>query len=75
MSVGRDYLTVRGEPSAIFDRVSLYKTYGSEAGISTNVLRIPRQFLDHDWLRAVNDILGNMTALRESLKTRQATPA
>jgi len=67
VSLDADALVLRTEPSGIYDRVSLYKKYGSEAKISTNVLRIPRRLLEPDWLDRLCDILVDMARLRQSM--------
>jgi transcription-repair coupling factor (superfamily II helicase) len=66
ISLGADFLTFRSDASALFDRVSLYRRFGSEAKISTNVLRIARVKVD-DWYAAVVEILEDMAGLRLSV--------
>jgi transcription-repair coupling factor (superfamily II helicase) len=66
LSLGADFLTVRSDASALFDRVSLYRRFGTEAKISTNVLRIARVKVD-DWYAAVVEILEDMAGLRLSV--------
>jgi len=55
LSLDETTLTVRGSEDTIFDRISLYRRFGSEARISTSsaagavrgpILRIPRKRLD-----------------------------
>lgn len=75
ISVNRDWLTIRAEPTAMYDRVSLLKRYGNEARISTNVLRIPRSVVAEDWLGDVEQILRDMVALRDAVTRKTATPA
>jgi transcription-repair coupling factor (superfamily II helicase) len=75
ISLGSEALVVRSETSAVYDRVSLYKMYGTEARISTNVLRIPRHALGSDWLAEVEAILGGMIHLREKIMEGQPVGA
>jgi transcription-repair coupling factor (superfamily II helicase) len=67
VSIGGDHLVMRTEPGGLYDRVALYQRYGSEARISTNVLRIPRGLLGKNEINAAQDILHDMIGLRESL--------
>jgi transcription-repair coupling factor (superfamily II helicase) len=75
ISLSREVLVIKTEPSGLFDRVSLYRTYGSEARISNNMLRIPAARLGSDWLAAVQAILSDMGRLRASLSSRQPVNA
>jgi transcription-repair coupling factor (superfamily II helicase) len=67
VSLGPEYLILRADASALYDRVSLYRRYGMEARISTNVLRIPRSVVGAEWVREIEDILQDMIGLRESV--------
>jgi transcription-repair coupling factor (superfamily II helicase) len=75
VSLGPDALVLRGGPTAVYDRVSLYKKYGSEARISTNVLRLARHRLGLDWLPALEEILGDMIRLRQQVTPAQSVGA
>jgi len=70
LSLSEDHLVVRGSRTALFDRVSLYKRYGTDAKVSTNVLRIPRHRLGQDWMGEILLILTQMQALRASIAER-----
>jgi transcription-repair coupling factor (superfamily II helicase) len=72
VSLGQDFLILRSEPSALYDRVSLYHRYGSEAKISTNVLRIPRRLLGPNWVEDVERILISMVRLQETISQPSA---
>jgi hypothetical protein len=67
ISLGPEVLVVRAAASALYDRVSLYKRYGMEAKVSTNVLRIPRRVLPEEWMPAIEEILTDMIRLRSSI--------
>jgi transcription-repair coupling factor (superfamily II helicase) len=75
VSLGPDVLMLRSGPASLFDRVSLYKTYGTDARISTNVLRVPRHRLGLDWLPAIEGILEDMVRLRHSVEQSQRVGA
>jgi transcription-repair coupling factor (superfamily II helicase) len=75
VSLRQDALTIRAEPSGIYDRVSLYRAYGMEAKVSTNVLRIPSRVLPSDWIGAIRAILTDMVKLRESVEQAQPVGA
>jgi transcription-repair coupling factor (superfamily II helicase) len=75
LSLSGEALILRAEPNALYDRIALYRTYGSEARISTNVLRISRHAVPADWVPAVEKILEDMVSLKRSLAERQAAPA
>jgi transcription-repair coupling factor (superfamily II helicase) len=71
-----EMLVIKAEPAGIFDRVAIYRAYGSEARIHNNVLRIPRSLLGPDWIGHVRAILSDMAALRDELtRRRQEQPA
>jgi transcription-repair coupling factor (superfamily II helicase) len=71
ISLGNESLTVRSDASALFDRVALYRRFGTEAKISTNVLRIARVKVE-DWYGSVVEILEDMTRLKASISERAA---
>lgn len=75
VSLSPEILHIRAEPNGLYDRVALYRAYGSEARINTNVLRIPRPNLGDDWLSAIQTILTNMAELRASLRQPQPVEA
>ncbi len=75
VSLGADHLVIRSGPTPLYDRVALYRRYGMEARISTNVLRIPRSLLGSEWLTAVREILSDMIRLRETLKQPESVGA
>jgi transcription-repair coupling factor (superfamily II helicase) len=75
ISLGADALVLRAGPAALYDRVSLYKKYGSEARISTNVLRLSRHKLGLDWLAALEEILDDMIRLRQTVTQTQSVGA
>lgn len=75
VSLGNEALTFRSGPTALYDRVALYKKYGMEARVSTNVLRVPRHLLGSSWLDHVREILSDMVRLRESLHQPQTVGA
>lgn len=75
VSLGGEALTFRSGPTALYDRLALYKRYGMEARIATNVLRIPRHLLEPNWLDHVREILTDMVRLRESLAQPQRVGA
>ena len=66
--VNAETLIIRAEPAALYDRVSLYRAYGTEARISTNVLRIPRRALGTDWIDVVRSVLEDMIRLRQVIE-------
>ena len=68
VSLTQEALVLRAEGSGVYDRISLYRTYGSEAKISTNVLRIPRRLLGDQWIEQVTTVLEDMVGLRLSLR-------
>jgi len=71
IALGPDYVVIRSDAAALYDRVALHRAFGSEAKISTNVLRIPRLLLGDGWFETVEGILRDMVRLRESLRGRQ----
>jgi transcription-repair coupling factor (superfamily II helicase) len=71
VSLSRDVLVIKAEPSALYDRVALYRAYGADARISGAMLRIPAARLGPDWLQAVRGILTDMATLRASLSAPQ----
>ncbi len=75
VSLSRDVLVIKADPSGLFDRVALYRAYGAEARISGSMLRIPAARLGADWLEAIRRILTDMAGLRASLSARQAVEA
>lgn len=75
LALNADHLILRADPSGLYDRVSLYRKYGTEARISTNVLRIPRHLVGVDWLSEIADILSDMASLRQSLTQPRAIEA
>jgi transcription-repair coupling factor (superfamily II helicase) len=70
-----DVLVVKAEASALYDRVALYRRYGSEARVSSSMLRIPRRLLGADEIGAVTAILTDMATLRESIGKPQPVGA
>ncbi|HEV3309449.1 MAG TPA: transcription-repair coupling factor, partial [Chloroflexota bacterium] len=60
-----DRLTIRGERRILYDRVALYKRFGTNARIDENVLRVEASTLEPDWLEAIRGILADTAALRE----------
>jgi transcription-repair coupling factor (superfamily II helicase) len=75
VSLSRDVLVIKSDPSGLFDRVALYRAYGGDARISGNMLRIPATRLGSEWLAAVRTILSDMARLRASLTARQPVEA
>lgn len=75
VSLTPEHLSMRTDPLGVYDRVSLYRQFGSDARISTNVLRIPRHRLGQDWLEAIRSILDDMVRLRASISEPQAARA
>jgi transcription-repair coupling factor (superfamily II helicase) len=75
ISLDRESLALRAQPGAVYDRVSLYRNYGSEAKISNALLRIPRRSLEEDWMHAVNEVLDCMLVLQDSLAKPEPVPA
>ncbi len=75
VSLDEEHLTARAGANAPFNRIALYRTYGIEARIATNVLRIPRSKLAKDWLGAIEQLLVDMASLRESLRSPEPVEA
>lgn len=75
ISLGPEQLLIRGEPSVVYDRLSLHRRFGTEARISTTVLRIPRSALATDWMAQIRAVLEDMVRLRESIAQRQTVSA
>jgi transcription-repair coupling factor (superfamily II helicase) len=75
VSLGADALVVRGAESAVYDRVSLYQKYATEARISTNVLRLSRHKVGLNWLPALEEILTDMIRLRQQVRETQTVGA
>jgi transcription-repair coupling factor (superfamily II helicase) len=63
-------LVMKVDPTGLFDRVSLYRRYGSDARIYSNMLRLPRARLGPDWLAEIRQILDDMIDLRRTLEQR-----
>ncbi len=72
ISMDRDQVSLRAEAGALYDRVSLYRSYGTDARISNALLRIPRYRLGDAWLEALERILSDMAAVQQSIKQPQA---
>jgi len=72
ISMDRDQVSLRAEAGALYDRVSLYRAYGTDARISNALLRIPRYRLGETWLEALEQILSDMAAVQQSIKQPQA---
>ena len=66
---------MRTGTGGIYDRLSLYRDYGVEAKISTNVLRIRRPVLPEEWLPAIEKILADMVQIRAGVTTREPVTA
>jgi hypothetical protein len=66
---------MRADPTALYDRVSLYRRYGTDARVSNNVLRIPRRVIGGEWLPEVRAILEDMARLRQSVSPAQPVGA
>ncbi|MGH2441637.1 MAG: transcription-repair coupling factor, partial [Chloroflexota bacterium] len=75
VTLNREHLIFRMEPTGLYDRVSLYRKFGMEARVSTNVLRIPVHLVGNDWIETVKEILQDMIRLRESIGRPQAVEA
>jgi transcription-repair coupling factor (superfamily II helicase) len=75
VSLSRDVLVIKTEPSGLFDRIALYRTYGGDARISNNMLRVPAIRLGSEWLAAIRGILDDMVRLRASLSAPQPVRA
>ncbi|GAC1324268.1 MAG: hypothetical protein NVSMB22_12890 [Chloroflexota bacterium] len=75
VAVTADHMTMRTGPLGVYDRVSLYRRYGAEAKISTNVLRMPRHLLTENWTDAIERILTDMVDLRASMRQPEAVRA
>ena len=74
ITLDREALTVRSQPGAIYDRVSLYRTYGTDAKISNALLRIPRRRLKEDWMSAISEMLDCTLALQDTLAKPEPVP-
>jgi len=72
ITMDRDQISLRAEAGALYDRVSLYRRYGTDARISNALLRIPRYRLREAWLEALEQILLDMAAVQQSIKQPQA---
>ena len=72
ISMDREQVSLRAEAGALYDRVSLYRAYGTDARISNALLRIPRYRLGDAWLDALEHILSDMAAVRQSIKQPEA---
>jgi transcription-repair coupling factor (superfamily II helicase) len=72
-----ELLTIKADASAMFDRLALYRKYGTDARITASTLRIPRRLVGPEWLDEVRAILGAMVELRQAVGDKQpaATPA
>jgi len=55
-------LTMRGDEDVAFDRMALYRRFGSDAKIVRGVLRLPRGRLGTDWRGTLTAILEEMIA-------------
>lgn len=75
ISLNQEVLVLRTGPSGLYDRVSLYRRYGIDAKISTNVLRIPRRVLPSEWMGTLEEILTDMIRLRGSIRAEQSVGA
>jgi hypothetical protein len=58
----------------LYDRVSLYRRYGTDAKISNALLKVPVRRLGTDWMEAINDILDQMLALQDTLAQPEPVP-
>ena len=81
VSLDETTLTVRGSEDTVFDRIALYRRFGSEARISTSsatgavrgpVLRIPRKRLD-DRAQGTNWRAALLTVLAETVAASAPT--
>jgi transcription-repair coupling factor (superfamily II helicase) len=68
IALGPEFLVLRATPTGVYDRVSLYKRFGTQAKVSTNVLRIPRAILGSAYLDDIRAILADMVRLQESVR-------
>jgi transcription-repair coupling factor (superfamily II helicase) len=75
ITLNGEYLVMRTGPLGLYDRVSLYRKFGVDAKISTNVLRIPRRLLGKEWLDDLRAILQDMINLRQSVGTSERVGA
>ena len=75
ISLGPEFLVLRAGPGGLYDRLSLYRDYGVEARISTNVLRIRRALLPTPWMPAIEKILSDMIRLKTETATREPVTA
>jgi transcription-repair coupling factor (superfamily II helicase) len=69
-----DYLTMRAQAGALYDRVSLYRRYGLDAKISNALLKIHRSRIGEDWIDALETILRETAALQATVAERQPVP-
>jgi transcription-repair coupling factor (superfamily II helicase) len=74
VTLDRESLTIRAQPGVMFDRVSLYRKYATDAKISNALLKIPRHRLGNDWIDSLQEILRGMAELHEGLAKREAVP-
>lgn len=75
LALSAEELVMRLGPGGLYDRVSLYRSFGMDAKISTNVLRIPRRRIGNDWLEVVRNVLADMVNLRSSLSRPEPVEA
>jgi transcription-repair coupling factor (superfamily II helicase) len=74
ISLDREFLTIRTQAGALYDRVSLYRRYGLDAKISNALLKIPRSRIGENWEEALKTILQETATLQGTLAERQAVP-
>jgi transcription-repair coupling factor (superfamily II helicase) len=74
VSLDREALTIRTQPGALYDRISLYREYGTDAKISNALLKVPVRRLGKDWMEAIDEILDQMLALQETPAQPEAVP-
>ncbi|HEX6507007.1 MAG TPA: transcription-repair coupling factor [Chloroflexota bacterium] len=68
VSMDRDALSLRVEAGGLYDRVTLYRKYGTEARISNALLRVPRHLVAGDGIEEIESILTDMVRMREALR-------
>jgi hypothetical protein len=74
ISLAGEMLSLRLDSGGLYDRVALYRKFGSEARISNALLRIPRHLLAGDGITDIEEILSGMAELRRSLRPATAAP-
>lgn len=69
VALDHETLSLRLDSGGLYDRVALYRKYGTEARISNALLKIPRRLLAGNGVDDVEALLQNMAELRKSLQS------